>query len=287
MTNPRSADLPPLPADLPETVARVLSEDLGSGDVTADLIPQSQIAKARVIAREKGVLCGTAWFDETFRQTSKGQVHIEWSAHDGQALTTDQVLATLTGPARAMLSAERTALNFLQTLSGTAYLSHRFANAVDGTGTRVLDTRKTIPGLRSAQKYAVRCGGCWNHRMGLYDMILIKENHIRAVGSIQAALQKARTLHPDLTLEVEVESLEELRQALDGGADIVLLDNFEPEDLAPAASLASGRCKLEVSGNVSLANVRRLAEAGVDYISVGALTKNVQATDLSLLFETP
>lgn len=271
------------PADVHDDVARALAEDIGSGDITALLIPASLQARAVVISREEAVVCGTAWFDDVF-QTLDPHVHIEWHMHDGETVTPAQTLCTLTGPARSLLSGERTALNFLQTLSGTATRAQRYALAVAGTGAKVLDTRKTLPGLRTAQKYAVRCGGCHNHRMGLYDAILIKENHILAAGSIGQAVATARSVAPGKTVEVEVETLEELREALAAAVDIILLDNFKVEDLAQAVAINQGHAKLEASGGITLDNIRRIAETGVDYISVGSLTKDVQAIDLSMRF---
>jgi nicotinate-nucleotide pyrophosphorylase (carboxylating) len=273
----------PLPADLGEQVRRALAEDVGDGDVTADLIAESARAEGGVVSRERAVLCGTAWFDEVFAQLD-ARVCVTWRATDGAQTAPDQQLCHLEGPARALLTGERTALNFLQGLSGTATLARRYAEAVSGTATRVLDTRKTIPGLRSAQKYAVRCGGCHNHRLGLYDAVLVKENHILAAGSIAAAITRSRAAHPTLPIEVEVEDLDELAQALEERADIVLLDNFSPDMVRAAVAAATGRAKLEVSGGLDLDSVRELARTGVDYISVGELTKNVRAVDLSMRF---
>ncbi len=264
-------------------VARALAEDVGAGDLTADLLPADGLGRARIISREPGVLCGRAWVDEIFRQLDPA-VRIEWQTADGDVLAQDQTLCRLTGPVRSLFTGERTALNFLQTLSGTATVAHTYAKAVAGTGCRILDTRKTVPGLRLAQKYAVRCGGAHNHRIGLFDAILIKENHIYAAGSIQAALQSARQLHPDVMTEIEVENLE-LREALDAGARRVLLDNFSTAELRQAVELAQGRAELEASGNMELDRLREVAETGVDYISVGALTKHVRALDLSMRFE--
>lgn len=277
---------PPLPADLADVVARALEEDLGPGDVTADLVPPGYRAEATVITREDAVLCGTAWFDRVFAALEPA-VSVEWAAADGDAVTAGSELCRLAGPARPLLSGERTALNFLQSLSGTASLARRYAEAVAGTGCRVLDTRKTVPGLRAAQKYAVACGGATNHRHGLYDALLIKENHIIAAGGLVEALQAARDLHPDLTLEIEVESLHELDLALAGQPDIVMLDNFDLADLREAVARtrrAPGSVRLEASGNVSLATVRAIAETGVDFVSVGELTKNLRAIDLSMRF---
>ena len=272
-----------LPQDLSETVARALAEDVGSGDVTAALLPADARSRARVISREPAVICGRAWFDEVFRQLDRS-VQVAWRVADGAAVAPGDTLCEITGPTRALLTGERTALNFLQTLSGTATAARRYAEAVAHTRARVLDTRKTLPGLRSAQKFATRCGGCLNHRMGLYDLVLIKENHILAAGSIAAARAAARRLFPALEVEVEVEDLPELDQALAAGADIVLLDNFDLAGLRAAVQRAAGRVRLEASGNVDLENVSAFAETGVDYISVGSLTKHVRAVDLSMRF---
>ena len=272
-----------LPQDLSETVARALAEDVGSGDVTAALLPADARSRARVISREPAVICGRAWFDEVFRQLDRS-VQVAWRVADGAAVAPGDTLCEITGPTRALLTGERTALNFLQTLSGTATAARRYAEAVAHTRARVLDTRKTLPGLRSAQKFATRCGGCLNHRMGLYDLVLIKENHILAAGSIATALAAARRLFPALEVEVEVEDLPELDQALAAGADIVLLDNFDLAGLRAAVQRAAGRVRLEASGNVDLENVSAFAETGVDYISVGSLTKHVRAVDLSMRF---
>lgn len=278
---------PQLPADLTDSVARALAEDVGPGDVTADLVPADCRAEAKVIAREPAVLCGTAWFDEVFAQLDCS-VSVAWAAADGDRVEPGATLCRLSGPARPLLSGERTALNFLQSLSGTATAARRFADAVAGTGCRVLDTRKTLPGLRAAQKYAVACGGATNHRIGLFDAILIKENHIIAAGGISAALHAARATHPGLSIEIEVESLDELGQALDGRADIVLLDNFELAALREAVHVTRGRpgctTRLEASGNVSLETVRSIAETGVDFVSVGGITKHLRAIDLSMRF---
>jgi nicotinate-nucleotide pyrophosphorylase (carboxylating) len=272
-----------LPQDIGECVARALAEDVGSGDVTAALLAAESAARARVVSREDCVLCGSAWFDEVFRRLDPG-VRVAWHARDGDRVAAGQVLCELAGPARALLTGERTALNFLQTLSGTATAARRFADAVGHTATRILDTRKTLPGLRAAQKYAVRCGGCHNHRMGLYDMVLIKENHILAAGSIGAAVAAARRLHPALPLEVEVEDLGQLDEALAAGAAIVLLDNFDLPRLREAVARAAGRARLEASGNVDLEGIAAVAETGVDYVSVGAITKHLHAVDLSMRF---
>ncbi|KPK39977.1 MAG: nicotinate-nucleotide pyrophosphorylase [Gammaproteobacteria bacterium SG8_47] len=275
--------LPPLDS-IRRQVEAAVAEDVGSGDVTAELIDARTQATAHVIAREAAVLCGCAWFDEVFRQVDPSVV-VSWHATDGDALSAEQRLCTVRGPARALLTGERTALNFLQTLSGTATAARRYAESVSGTGTRILDTRKTIPGLRLAQKYAARCGGCHNHRIGLYDGILIKENHIAAAGSISAAVGRARAIGVGLLVEVEVESLVQLGEALDAGADRILLDNMGPDMLAEAVAITAGRAELEASGGLSLHDLRAVAQTGVDFISVGALTKHVQAVDLSMRFE--
>ena len=265
-------------------VRRALEEDVGSGDVTADLLPAAAHGRARVITREAAVLCGTAWFDECFRQLDTS-TRIEWHAKDGDRVAAGAVLCHLEGAARALAAGERTALNFLQILSGTATATAAYVDAARGTRTTVLDTRKTLPGLRTAQKYAVRIGGGRNHRIGLFDAVLIKENHIAAAGSIAAAIQRARALHPDLLVETEVENFAELREALAAGADRIMLDEFELHELAQAVAEVGGRVPLEVSGSVALERVRAIAETGVDYVSIGALTKHVRAVDLSMRVE--
>lgn len=267
-------------------VSQALAEDLGylpvaQGDITASLIPASQQATATVITREDCVVCGTAWVDEVFAQLSD-QVVINWLVHDGDKVTANTVLCEISGPAAILLTGERTALNFLQTLSGTATTTARYVALLAGSKTRLLDTRKTLPGLRLAQKYAVACGGGKNHRMGLYDAFLIKENHIAAAGGIASAVQTARQNFPGKPVEVEVEDLTELEQALSAGADIIMLDNFPLADINRAVSINQNRAKLEVSGNVTAESLRALAATNVDYISSGALTKNVQAIDLSM-----
>ncbi len=270
------------PADIAETVRRALAEDVGTGDLTANLIPGATAARAQVISREGAVLCGTTWFDEVFRQLDRN-VRVEWNARDGEGIRENQVLCTLVGPARAILIGERTALNFLQTLSGTATAARRYVEAIRGTKAVVLDTRKTLPGLRTAQKYAVRCGGGQNHRMGLYDAVLIKENHIAAAGSVAAAVDAARRGAPaGTTVEVEVEDIPQLNEALAAGADRILLDNFSLKRLREAVQAVAGRARLEASGGITLDNIRAIAETGVDCISIGALTKHVRAVDLSL-----
>jgi nicotinate-nucleotide pyrophosphorylase (carboxylating) len=265
-------------------VAAALAEDLGDGDRTAALIPADRILHTRVITREDAVQCGQSWFDETFRQLDP-KVRIEWAAADGTPMHAGQTVCRLKGPARAILTGERTALNFLQTLSGTATRTAQYVRAVAGTSATILDTRKTIPGLRLAQKYAVRCGGGANHRMGLFDAVLIKENHIAASGSIAEAVGQARRLSPDLLLEVEVENLEQLEEAVHAGAQRVLLDNFPTDLLKEAVSRFSGKIGLEASGGISLETVRPIAETGVDFISTGDLTKSLRAVDFSMRFE--
>ncbi len=261
-------------------VAAALAEDVGSGDVTAALVPQRP-ACMRLLAREPGVLCGCDWFEQAFQLQDPG-TGVAWARGDGERFAAGETLAEVRGPARALLTAERTALNFLQTLSGTATTTASYVAAVAGTRARILDTRKTIPGLRRAQKYAVWCGGGENHRLGLFDMVLVKENHIRDAGSLAAAVEAARTAAPDLPLEVEVETLDELDQALALGVERILLDNMPVRVLREAVARTAGRAKLEASGGVTLDSVRAIAETGVDFISVGALTKDLHAVDLSL-----
>jgi nicotinate-nucleotide pyrophosphorylase (carboxylating) len=268
-------------------VAAALAEDVGAGDVTAALVPAAQSARARVIAREPAILCGTDWVDATFGQLDPS-IRLEWQARDGDPVTADMTILKLQGPARPILTGERTALNFLQTLSATATAARRYVEAVAGTGCSILDTRKTVPGLRLAQKYAVRCGGARNHRLGLHDMVLIKENHIIAAGSIGAAVAAARSTSPGIPVEVEVETLAELDAALEAGADIVMLDELSLADMRTAVErnrARGGRAKLEASGSVTLATVRDIAATGVDYISIGGITKHVHAVDLSMRFE--
>ncbi|MCQ4165167.1 carboxylating nicotinate-nucleotide diphosphorylase [Tahibacter harae] len=272
---------PPSAALILADVRRALAEDLGSGDATAELLPPQAQASAYVITREAAVLCGQAWFEACFRELDP-QVRITWFATDGDPVHPNQRFVELRGNARALVSAERCALNFVQTLSATATVTAAHAAAVAGTRTRILDTRKTIPGLRLAQKYAVRCGGGSNHRIGLFDAILIKENHIAAAGSLAAAVAAARASHPELLLEVEVENFEELHQALAAGVDRVMLDEFSDADLGRAVAEVAGRAQIEVSGGVSLPRLAAIAATGVDFISVGALTKHVRAVDLSM-----
>lgn len=274
----------PPPADVVRAdVARALAEDLGSGDVTAALIDAAEQATARIVSREDAVLSGQPWADECFRQLDS-KVRVDWHLRDGDRVAAHDVLCELTGNARALVAGERNALNFLQTLSGTATVTCSYVDAVAGTRAKILDTRKTLPGLRIAQKYAVRCGGGHNHRMGLYDAILIKENHVAAAGGIANAIHAARTASPGVFLNCEVESLDELRDAIAAGADRVLLDEFSDALLRDAVALTAGRVPLEVSGSVTLARVRAIAETGVDCISIGALTKHVRAVDLSMRF---
>ncbi|MFM5224978.1 carboxylating nicotinate-nucleotide diphosphorylase [Aeromonas veronii] len=284
--------------DVSRAVRAALLEDLGdalttldqpdaSADITAQLIPADRMATARVITREAGVFCGQPWVDEVFLQLKAqlgGDVKVEWKVQDGEVLSPNQELFRLHGPARLLLTGERNALNFVQTLSGVATLTARYVAELEGTDCRLLDTRKTIPGLRTAQKYAVTCGGGKNHRIGLYDAYLIKENHILACGGIAEAISEARHLNPGKPVEVEVESLAELEQALAAKADIVMLDNFDVTMMREAVAINQGRAKLEVSGNVTLDTLAEFAATGVDFISVGALTKHVRALDLSMRF---
>lgn len=274
--------------DIPETVARALQEDLGGDvdadrDITAQLLPQAAQAEARVITRDAGVFCGKRWVEEVFIQLGNN-VSITWHVEDGQPLVADQLLFELKGPARLLLTAERTALNFVQTLSGVATAVNRYVALLSGSNTQLLDTRKTLPGLRTALKYAVLCGGGQNHRLGLSDAFLIKENHIIASGSVSKAVEKALWLHPDVPVEVEVENLSELQLALAAGADIIMLDNFTLAMMQQAVTLTAKRALLEVSGNVTETTLPQIAATGVDYVSVGALTKHVQALDLSMRF---
>jgi nicotinate-nucleotide pyrophosphorylase (carboxylating) len=276
--------------DIPLSVAQALREDLGgevdaNRDLTAQLLPADKQATATVITREAGVFCGSGWVDEVFAQLGADQVQITWRVKDGDVLVENQPLFDLVGPARLLLTGERTALNFVQTLSGVASAVNHYVKLLEGTKTRLLDTRKTIPGLRTALKYAVLCGGGSNHRLGLADAFLIKENHIIACGSIKAAVERALWIHADVPVEVEVESLAELESALAAGADIIMLDNFTVEMMREGVAMTAGRAQLEVSGNVTDTSLRAFAETGVDYISVGALTKHVRALDLSMRFK--
>ncbi|WP_252272674.1 carboxylating nicotinate-nucleotide diphosphorylase [Pseudomonas subflava] len=270
-----------LGAEIEANVRAALREDIGRGDITAQLIPAERLAHATVITREAAVICGTAWVEAVFRQLDP-RVIVHWQVADGDKVEPDQALFHLEGPARALLSGERSALNFLQTLSAVATRCRHFADLVEGTQVKLLDTRKTLPGLRLAQKYAVTQGGCHNHRIGLYDAFLIKENHIAACGGIAQAISTAHGIAPGKPVEIEVESLEELRQALDAGADIVMLDELILDDMRTAVSLTAGRAKLEASGGINESTLRTIAETGVDYISIGSLTKDVKAVDLSM-----
>ena len=265
------------------SVHTALTEDIGNGDVTAHIIPEDDFSLATVISREAATLCGVDWFEEVFMQLDS-QVFIEWDVDDGERVEAGQQICSLSGSTRALLTGERSALNFLQTLSSTATKAAEFAAAVKGTKVKVLDTRKTIPGLRIAQKYAVHCGGCYNHRVGLYDAILIKENHILAAGGISEAVEAARFYSPELLIEVEVENLDELQLALDANVERIMLDNFNLDLLAQAVKINNNKAQLEASGNVSLKTIKAIAETGVDFISTGALTKDVAAIDLSMRF---
>lgn len=285
----RQALIRRIEGDIPEAVARALQEDLGGGidadrDITAQLLPAETQAHAQVITREAGVFCGKRWVEEVFIQLGS-HATLTWHVADGDRIEADQPLFDIKGPARLLLTAERTALNFVQTLSGVATEVSRYVALLAGSQTQLLDTRKTLPGLRTALKYAVLCGGGSNHRLGLSDAYLIKENHIIASGSIRQAVEKAQWLHPDVPVEVEVESLEELSQALEAAADIVMLDNFSLEEMRAAVALNQGRALLEVSGNVTETTLPLIAQTGVDYVSVGALTKHVRALDLSMRFQ--
>ncbi|PSW04733.1 carboxylating nicotinate-nucleotide diphosphorylase [Photobacterium lipolyticum] len=278
-----------LPREISRAVADTLREDLGGTinpdlDITASLIPAESQNVATIITREHGVFCGQLWADEVFKQLG-GEVSIEWHVQDGDTVEPNQTLCTLTGPSRILLTGERNAMNFIQTLSGCATVVAQYAKQLEGTHTRLLDTRKTIPGLRSALKYAVTCGGGYNHRIGVFDAYLLKENHIIACGGIAQAVEAAKRLNPDKPVEIETESLDELQQAIDAGADIIMLDNFTTEMMRKAVEINQGRAALENSGNVTLETIREFAETGVDYISVGALTKHLKAMDLSMRFK--
>lgn len=270
-----------LTAEIEANVRRALLEDVGTGDITAQLIPAERLAKATVISRDAAVIAGTAWVDAVFRQLDP-RVAVHWQVVDGDRVQPNQALFRLEGPARSLLTGERSALNFLQLLSGVATRARHYADMVAGTQVKLLDTRKTLPGLRMAQKYAVTCGGCHNHRIGLFDAFLIKENHIAACGGIGEAITAAHKIAPGKPVEIEVESLDELKQALDGGADIIMLDELSLDDMREAVRLTAGRAKLEASGGVTDATLRTIAETGVDYISIGTLTKDVKAVDLSM-----
>jgi len=272
------------PPDTVETdVARALAEDLGSGDLSAAAIPAERVERATVVARAAGVICGRPWFDAVFRRLDPS-TRVTWHVTEGGRVAADTALCDLEGPARGLLAAERTALNFLQLLSGVATATRHCVDAVAGTGVAILDTRKTLPGLRAAERYAVRCGGGVNHRMGLFDEAMLKENHLHAAGGIGAAVRALRAVHPDTPLTVEVETLAQVREALAAGADRLLLDNFDLDGMRAACAENAGRARLEASGGVSLETVREIASTGVDCISVGALTKDITALDLSLRY---
>lgn len=281
MTTTREATL----ADIPHCVARALKEDIGTGDITALLIPQRQQAKAEIICRQPAVICGCAWVDEVFAQLD-ASVQLHWLVQDGDTVEANQPLLTLSGNARVLLTGERTALNFLQLLSGTATLARHYATLSAHSEVKILDTRKTVPGLRLAQKYAVTVGGCHNHRIGLYDAFLIKENHIAACGGIALAVAKAREIAPEKPVEVEVETLDELNQALDASVDVVMLDNFSPEDMNRLNQLNLGTTRVEVSGDITHEKLDSYLHSAVSYISSGSLTKHVQAVDLSMRLVT-
>ncbi len=275
---------PVLANSIVESVKQALKEDIGSGDLTALLIDESTLASASIITREPAVFCGRPWASEVFLQLSE-KISLDWKVQDGDDIQAGQVVCKLSGPSRPLLTGERTALNFLQTLSATATRTRQYVDAIKGTSAKILDTRKTIPGLRLAQKYAVQCGGGHNHRIGLYDGILIKENHIEATGSIEQAISGALSLKANVTVEVEVETLDQLRSAIESGAKRILLDNMGLEELKQAVVIANKKAILEASGGVSLDNIRAVAETGVDYISIGDITKNIDAIDLSMRFD--
>lgn len=286
----RDALLERINLDIPNVVAHALREDLGgdvdaNNDITAQLLPESSHSHAIIITREDGIFCGKRWVEEVFLQLAGSDVQITWHVADGDTVKTNQPLFELEGPSRVLLTGERTALNFVQTLSGVASEVRRYVTLLEGTRTQLLDTRKTLPGLRTALKYAVLCGGGTNHRLGLSDAFLIKENHIIASGSVRQAVEKAFWLHPDVPVEVEVETLDELSEALKAGADIIMLDNFTTALMRQAVAMTNGQAQLEVSGNVTFDTIREFAETGVDFISVGALTKHIRAMDLSMRFK--
>lgn len=282
---PADTQIPNLTQDIVESVNRALAEDVGDGDITAQLIPAGRQAKARVITREDCTFCGKAWVQEVFRQLDP-QLEVIWHVADGDRVSANSTLFELRGNARTILTGERCALNFVQTLSGTATTAAQFAALAEGTEVKILDTRKTIPGLRTAQKYAVLCGGCHNHRIGLYDAFLIKENHIAAAGGIHNAITQAHAIKPGALVEVEVETLDELEQALDGGADVIMLDEFTDEDTKTALEMARGKAKIEISGSVDAVRLQQLSSLSVDFISSGALTKHLRAIDLSLRLDS-
>lgn len=285
----RNALLERINLDIPESVAHALREDLGGdvnadNDITAQLLAEDARSHAVVITREDGIFCGKRWVEEVFTQLAGDAIQVTWHVEDGDSIKANQPLFELEGSSRVLLTGERTALNFVQTLSGVASEVRSYVDLLEGTQTQLLDTRKTLPGLRTALKYAVLCGGGANHRLGLSDAFLIKENHIIASGSVRQAVEKAFWLHPDVPVEVEVESLDELDAALKAGADIIMLDNFKTEQMCEAVKRTNGQARLEVSGNVTRETLREFAETGVDFISVGALTKHVRALDLSMRF---
>jgi len=275
-----------LPDNIPAQVKLALEEDIGTGDVTADLIPENSQSSASVVCRDNATLAGCAWFDEVFKQTDS-TVNIDWNFKDGDKIKSDSILCTLSGHSRALLSGERAALNFLQTLSATATLTQKYVEAIEDTETKILDTRKTLPNMREAQKYAVLCGGGRNHRIGLYDMVLIKENHIVAAGSITNAVHRAKKLHPDLKIEVETETIEQFQEASAAGADIIMLDNFDIISMRQVVkeNKTSNNVVLEASGGIDLDTVRLFADTGIGYISVGQITKDIYAVDLSMRFD--
>jgi len=275
-----------LASEIREDVAHALAEDIGTGDVTASLVSSTEYAHARVVTREQAVLCGSAWFEQCFYQIDH-EVRIQWKARDGERLAGGQIVCEIEGRARSLLTAERSSLNFLQTLSAVATKTRAFVDVVAGTNAAILDTRKTLPGLRYALKYAVRCGGGTNHRMGLYDGVLIKENHIASAGGIGPVLEQARKIAPNLPTEIEVESIDQLKEAIAAGAKLILLDNFDLAGFREAVSVTAGRAALEASGGVNLETVRAIAETGVNRISIGSLTKDIRAVDLSMRFVAP
>ncbi len=275
--------MPTIPDDIKAVVTMALDEDIGSGDLTAELIPNNSKSSARVICREEAILCGIPWFDEVFNQLDKS-IKIDWHFEDGQQILNNDCICEFTGSTRSLLTGERSALNFLQMLSGTATTTHEYTRLIKNYATEILDTRKTIPGLRTAQKYAVACGGGRNHRIGLFDAILIKENHIMAAGSITTAIQQAK--NKNAQVEVEVENLDELNEAISAKADIVLIDNFSIEMMKEAVNIAQGRVKLEASGGVDRSTLVEIAKTGVDYTSIGGLTKHIRAIDFSMRFSS-
>lgn len=273
-----------LPQNISAQAKQALQEDIGTGDVTADLIPKENTSTATVVCRDNAILVGVAWFNEVFHQIDEN-VEIKWNFKDGDEVSANDIICTLSGNSRAILSGERAALNFTQTLSATATQTQRYVKLIAHTKTNILDTRKTIPNMRDAQKYAVLCGGGKNHRIGLYDMILIKENHIMAAGSITAAVTQAKQLHPDIRVEVETETMEEFREASNSGADVIMLDDFDLKTMREAVAENDGKIDLEASGGINLDTILPIAETGVDFISIGQITKDVIAIDLSMRFD--